>query len=45
MRVFVTGASGFNDINPRSVAWEPQVGVDEGLDRTLAWLRAEGYLT
>jgi len=28
----------------RLLGWEPQVGVDEGLDRTLAWLRAEGLL-
>jgi nucleoside-diphosphate-sugar epimerase len=25
------------------LGWQPQVGVDEGLDRTVAWLRAEGH--
>ena len=27
----------------RVLGWEPKVGVDEGLERTVAWLRAEGY--
>jgi len=27
----------------RVLGWEPKVGVDEGLARTVAWLRAEGY--
>jgi nucleoside-diphosphate-sugar epimerase len=26
------------------LGWEPQVGVDEGLERALAWLRAEGLV-
>lgn len=27
------------------LGWEPKVGLDEGMRRTLEWLRAEGYLT
>ena len=28
----------------RSVlGWEPRIGVPEGLGRTVAWLKAEGY--
>ncbi|MDX1578038.1 MAG: NAD-dependent epimerase/dehydratase family protein [Gemmatimonadota bacterium] len=34
------------DIDParRALGWEPEVGVDEGLERTAAWYRAEGWL-
>jgi nucleoside-diphosphate-sugar epimerase len=28
----------------RVLGWRPQVAVDDGLDRTVAWLRAEGLL-
>jgi nucleoside-diphosphate-sugar epimerase len=28
----------------RMLGWRPQVALDEGLDRTVAWLRAEGHL-
>lgn len=27
----------------RVLGWEPRVGVEEGLKRTIAWLRAEGF--
>ena len=33
-----------NDKARRLLGWEPQVGVDEGLERTLAWLRAQNLL-
>jgi nucleoside-diphosphate-sugar epimerase len=25
------------------LGWDPRVGVPEGLGRTVAWLKAEGY--
>ena len=28
----------------RELGYDPQVGIDEGLRRTAAWYRAEGYL-
>jgi nucleoside-diphosphate-sugar epimerase len=27
------------------LGWEPQVSLDEGLSRSEAWLRAQGYLS
>ncbi len=34
----------YSNAKARSVlGWEPRVGVPEGLERTVAWLRAEGY--
>ncbi len=27
----------------RVLGWEPRIGVDEGLHRTIAWLREQGY--
>jgi nucleoside-diphosphate-sugar epimerase len=27
----------------RLLGWEPRVGVDEGLERTVAWLREQGF--
>lgn len=34
----------YSNAKARSVlGWEPRVGVPEGLERTVSWLRAEGY--
>jgi len=32
-----------NEKARRMLGWEPRVGVREGLERTVEWLRAEGY--
>lgn len=43
---FLHSSSSFSNQKARALlGWEPKVGFAEGMRRTEAWLRAEGYLT
>jgi nucleoside-diphosphate-sugar epimerase len=42
---FLGSSSSFSNQKARTLlGWEPKVGFEEGMRRTEAWLRAEGYL-
>jgi len=43
---FLHSSNSFSNQKARTLlGWEPRVGFAEGMQRTEAWLRAEGYLT